>query len=316
MLSSSSNGNDYEPLANMPGEMPTMKKNAKFFRNRKHLFLYIGISFCILALAGYHLNTVSDTMLDGEIQPKRVFRTGVYMGMPWKSSRTVSKTTLGETEFARCEVHSVRKEDGSGVIDDWIFIEEMDAVNVAVITADLKFAMFEQSKYAIPGTTLSPVGGFVDGGEAPWESARREVMEELGLGSPKTLQAMREAGYESLDERTGKNIFNMIPKMPRTEDKYGLAVGDTDANDTNWVFLGRYRTAANRGGGFVYTYLLKNAYPILPNGGTPGFRSSGDDEAQALRLLSIDEVAQRIDDFQEIKWAATMSMSMLHLKSS
>ena len=79
-------------------------------------------------------------------------------------------------------------EDGSKLIHDWIFMEERDAVNVAVSTAEGKFAVFRQRKYAIPGETLSPVGGFIDDGESPFEAARREVKEELGLGSRRTLE--------------------------------------------------------------------------------------------------------------------------------
>jgi hypothetical protein len=38
--------------------------------------------------------------------------------------------------------------------------EEVNAVNIVIQTAEGKFIVFEQEKYAIPGKTLSPVGGF------------------------------------------------------------------------------------------------------------------------------------------------------------
>lgn len=123
-----------------------------------------------------------------------------YLGPDWSNERTVSKTTLGQTPFARCDVHSVRSEDGKSVINDWIFMEERDAVNVAVQTADGKFAVFRQHKYAIPGETLSPVGGFIDDGETPFEAARREVLEELGLGSAKTRERL-ESGEEFIGKK-------------------------------------------------------------------------------------------------------------------
>jgi ADP-ribose pyrophosphatase YjhB (NUDIX family) len=234
-----------------------------------------------------------------------------YMGTPWTNERTVSVKTIGETKFARCDVHTVRSEDGKSEINDWLFMEEMDAVNVAVVSENGNFVVFEQGKYGIPGITLSPVGGFVDAGEAPWESAKREVMEELGLGSSHTLKQMMNVGGEV----TERAAFAAAPKTQRTVDKFNLAKGDV-SDDPDWIFLGRYRTAANRGAGFVYTYLLKRAVPILPDGGTIQFISSGDDEKQKVRFLPIQEVEERTlnGEFQEIKWAATHALALMHLK--
>lgn len=238
-----------------------------------------------------------------------------YKGTPWSNERTVSVKTIGETNFARCDVHTVKTEDGSGEINDWLFLEEMDAVNVAVATSEGKFVVFEQMKYAIPGKTLSPVGGFVNAGEAPWESARREVMEELGLGSQKTKNQMTSfSGGNIVDMSTGFAAFEETPKSARTVDEFNLAKGDV-LDDEDWVYLGKYRTAANRGAGFIYTYLLKNAVPILPDGGTIKYKMMGDDEVQAIKFLSLPEIKEKIKSgaFQEIKWAATFALSLMHM---
>jgi len=270
-----------------------------------------------------------------------------YKGTPWWSKeRTVSVRTIGETKFARCDIHTVKSENDDNdnsntkIINDWLFLEEMDAINVAVVTLEGKlFPVFEQMKYAIPGTTLSPVGGFIDPGEAPWESAKREVMEELGLGSQKTKEQIM--GKMEMEITTAKktkrmtttttttttvdidddrsaaimSAFAAIPKAMRVADEFNLAKGDVVTDDDDWIYLGRYRTAANRGGGFIYTYLLKNAVPILPNGGTPKFRMTGDDEAQLIKLLSLAEIKEQIKvgGFQEVKWAATYALAVLHL---
>lgn len=55
---------------------------------------------------------------------------GVYKGKLWKTGATLGKTLLGETAFARCDVHSVmvKKNKGQGeeeeqhIIHDWIFM--------------------------------------------------------------------------------------------------------------------------------------------------------------------------------------------------
>ena len=137
------------------------------------------------------------------------------------------------------------------------------------------------------------------------------MKEELGLGSRKTLDSMNNAK----EKGTIESGYAFIPKLIKTVDEYGLAEGVIANDEPDWVFLGRYRTAANRGGGFIYCYLLKNAVPIASLGGTPQFRPSGDDESQDLRLLTLSEIREAVKsgDFQEVKWAATMAQSLLHL---
>jgi len=295
----------------------------------------------LLLRRGDPIDGISQQQLE---QPASLFtNNGSYKGTPWHNERTVSVKTVAETKFARCDVHTVQSENpnDSTVINDWVFMEEMDAVNVVVMMAPEnpsdgskgKFVVFKQGKYAIPGVTLSPVGGFVDvdKGESPFESARREVMEELGLGSRKTLEDIRtvlgtdtktnivnsdaNAGGGSMDNH--KVAYTAIPKSTRALDQFGLARGDTTPDEIDWVFLGRYRTAANRGGGFIYTYLLKNAVPILDGGGTAGFQMSGDDEAQEIHFLTLEEMQQHVlnGHFQEVKWAATIALGLLHLQN-
>ena len=259
-----------------------------------------------------------DNLKQQNKQPSTVFsHNGSYKGTPWKNGRTVDVKTVAETKFARCDVHTVMSEDGKSIINDWVFMEEMDAVNVIVMTTEQKFVVFKQGKYAIPGETLSPVGGFVDKGESPWESARREVMEELGLGSSKTLEEMTLTLEEmkKIHIADKKAAFSAMTKRQRTVDAFGLAEGDVIDGEVDWTFLGRYRTAANRGGGFIYTYFLKNAVPILDGGGTVDFQISGDDESQEIEFLTLEQVKTELlnGKFQEVKWAATIALALLKL---
>ena len=46
-----------------------------------------------------------------------------------------------------------------------------------------RFLVFEQTKYASPGITLAPVGGYIQPGEAPLDAAKRELLEEMGCRS-------------------------------------------------------------------------------------------------------------------------------------
>ena len=266
---------------------------------------------------------------------------GAYRGMPWHNERTVSVEILRETNFARCDVHSVLSEDGTSVTGDWIFLEEMPAVNVIVQTLEGKYVVFKQRKYAIPGETLSPVGGFINVGESPSTAAKREVLEELGLGSRRTLRVIRDefkgegerydnGRSERGDDDPRKSMTLWADDVariivdkanPPVYDDYGLMDGNARTipdidYDADWVYLGRYRTAANRGGGFLYSYLLKNAVPLMPGGGTVNYNGNGDDEYQTILLLDEDDIIKALagGKFQEVKWAATFALAMLHVR--
>jgi len=207
---------------------------------------------------------------------------GVYKGKTWVASETVSKTVLAETPFARCDMHTVRLEDGT-LIKDWLFFEERSAINVIVVNTKGQFVMFKQTKYALEGDTYSPVGGFIDDGETPLQAAKREVKEELGLAS-----------------KTSLNVVN-------TEVH----------NDPDWIPLGSYRTAVNRGAGYTHLFLLKQAVPILPKGGTAHFKGSGYNESQKIQFLSKNQVLNAMSkaQFQEVKWTAALGLSLLHLEN-
>lgn len=255
-----------------------------------------------------------------------------YRGTPWHNERTVAVETLGETKFARCDVHTVLSEDGASTINDWIFLEETPAVNVIVQTLEQKYAVFRQKKYAIPGETLSPVGGFIDVNESPLTAAKREVLEELGMGSRRTLRMVRQGlkGYnngrggspsKTLDRETVAKIIVDGADPPQL-DKYGLLDGVSRKvpsleYDVDWIYLGKYRTAANRGGGFVYSYLLKNAVPLIPGGGTINYEGMGDSENQEILLLEENAVVTALSEgrFKEIKWAATFALAMMHVRN-
>lgn len=86
---------------------------------------------------------------------------------------------LDKGKFLKVEQHAVELDDGS-VIPDWTWVITPDFVNVVLITQDDKFVLFRQSKYAIDGDSLAPVGGYIEPGEDPLEAAKRETFEETG----------------------------------------------------------------------------------------------------------------------------------------
>lgn len=99
---------------------------------------------------------------------------------PWQ---TLARTEiLNHSKWLRIENHSILLPDGR-TLEQWPWIISPEYVNVAVHTVDDRFVCFRQTKYAVPGTSLAPIGGYLEDGEPPLSAARRELDEETGFSA-------------------------------------------------------------------------------------------------------------------------------------
>lgn len=172
----------------------------------QHPFLLIAIpSFCIGAILSWLVITFryegSNEPLSylgvehdsGKNNNDCVISLGSYRGPEYRTTSTVGKPQcLVESKFLKIQQHTVSVPSSSpqgtttSVIDDWLFIDYHERINVLVEAprqsgwTEPHFYLFEQTKYALEGRmSLAIVGGIIEPGEAPLKAAQREVKEEM-----------------------------------------------------------------------------------------------------------------------------------------
>jgi ADP-ribose diphosphatase len=100
---------------------------------------------------------------------------------PWK---TLSRrTVLALSKFLTVETHAVELPDGR-ILAEWPWVITPDYVNIVATTVDGGYLCLRQTKYAVEGTSLAPIGGYIDPGEDPLSAAQRELLEETGYRAP------------------------------------------------------------------------------------------------------------------------------------
>ena len=163
----------------------------------------------------------------------------------WK---TLSKKIILEhNKFLTVESHTVKLPDGR-IIPDWAWVIIPSAVIVLAVTEDNKFLVFRQTKYAVKGTSLAPVGGMIEQNETPIEAAKRELLEEMGCESPDWV----DLGSYILDPNRGiatmylflalKSIRVTEPNSDDLEDQEILTLHRTDIE--NALKAGEFKVLA------------------------------------------------------------------------
>ena len=215
----------------------------------------------------------------------------------YKGTQYTTKATIGtpkclvESKFLKVQQHAVQLEGTTNVIDDWLWIDYHDRINVLIEapmdtdktttttttkTGEPHFIILQQTKYALEGrTSLAIVGGIIEPGESPDDAARREVLEETG-------QTCRQL-----------------------------------------ELLGRYRTDVNRGMGWTNTYVATKcttaaAAQIRHSAAAADEVGPADTEHQSFLTMSLTQVREAVmaGKFLEIQWSATVALAMLRYETT
>ncbi|MCP4426286.1 MAG: NUDIX hydrolase [Chloroflexi bacterium] len=130
------------------------------------------------------------------------------------------QTILNHNRFLRVENHAVQLPDGQ-VIDDWPWIVTPDYVIALAETENGRILCFRQYKYGVGGTSLAPVGGYLEQGEEPLAAAKRELLEETGYEAVEWIDL---GGYVVDGNRGAGTAYLFLARQARP-------VAEPDADD-------------------------------------------------------------------------------------
>ena len=145
---------------------------------------------------------------------------------------TVSrKTILNYSKFLTVESHTVKLPDGE-IIHDWAWLIIPSAAIVLAVTDDNRFLCFRQTKYALEGTSLAPVGGMLEPNETPLDAAKRELLEEMGYEASDWVNL----GSHILDPNRGIATMHLFLAL---NAKRVAEPNSDDLEDQELLFLSR-----------------------------------------------------------------------------
>jgi len=216
----------------------------------------------------------------------------IYTSNDRGGGTTVANRCLVQSKWMRLAQHSVQLPGKDQVIDDWLWIDYHDRINVLVEAPksnreeDTAFLIIEQTKYALDSImSLAIVGGIIE---------------------PIT----------QIDDTNGRNTQVILPEAPlkaaerEVEEEMGVTC-------QTWIPLGKFRTDVNRGMGWVHPFLAKDckySFNLASMQGNANLVVGGaDTEQQKLVTMTFHDVREAVKKgrFLEVQWSNTVALAML-----
>jgi ADP-ribose pyrophosphatase len=164
---------------------------------------------------------------------------------PWKTLASERVVEFGT--YLTVERRTIELPDGR-TIPDWPWLIMPDYVNVVAVTDDDQFICFRQVKYAVEGTSLAVVGGYLEPGEEPLAAAQRELREETGY----TAREWIALGRYAVDANRGAGAGQSF--LARGAQYVGGIIAD-DLEEQELLLLSRAE---------VETALVNGEFKVMP----------------------------------------------------
>jgi hypothetical protein len=204
-----------------------------------------------------------------------------YTGPSYTATRG---TIVAETASAACEIHP----------NGQLMLQVQDIVQIVVVDTQenvwlVRVPSDDPKLLAVPTSAgvdymYEPASGYLEPQtrKAPWHVAQRIVLQTFGLDPIP---------------------WSSIQKGPLVLDEFGLLQGAIPSAEeqSDWIFLGRHVHSSERGGGFVYMYLVRNA-PAVSFQGSPNLIPMTPSQVQEALLEG---------KFPDARSVATMTMGLL-----
>lgn len=209
---------------------------------------------------------------------------GSYRGHEYATIEggTVGKPKcLVESKWLKLSQHTVKFPGSNTIIDDWMWIDYHDRINVLVEDErkqqeERQFLIFEQSKYALEGrSSLAIIGGIIELDETPEQAARREVEEEMNGLQCNNFHFL---GRYRTDVNRGMGWLNSFLATdcyrPSGDSKHGIPVHESNADEIG----------------------------------------QADTERQDLKRITLSKLKESVrnGEFLEVQWSATIALALQH----
>lgn len=136
---------------------------------------------------------------------------------PWKTLAREHIVEFGK--YLTVERHTIEL-PGGRTLTDWPWLIMPDYVTVVAVTDADRFICFRQVKYAVEGTSLAVVGGYLEPGEEPLAAAQRELREETGYAAREWIAL----GHYAVDANRGAG--RAYPFLARGAQRVGDIIAD------------------------------------------------------------------------------------------
>lgn len=222
---------------------------------------------------------------------------GPYTGPVYRAKETISNDRcLVGSRWMQLRQHTLRSPTDS-VIDDWLFIDYHDRVNVLAEIGG-EFQVMRQKKYALEDrTSLAVVGGIIEPGKDAdaAAAARRELAEELGL----VAQEMVPLGRFRTDVNRGMGWVNAFLAKDCQPVK-GKSGGEASSSGSG--------SGSNSGSGSSESRRLGER-------GAEEEVGEADAEHQRPLRLTLQQLREEVrkGSFLEVQWSNTVALAVLHL---